>query len=168
MTLSLDACWSPVCTVDTSSLEHWLQHAGPGLFPALRDQAKPQRVFQLPRDALQPIVDTVLGCFPCPAYAYEPMLSRMQPGQKHGMHVDHTPAGWVTRIHVPLATNPKAWLHFEEEDRPVHFGAGVAYTFDMRRRHSFGNDGTTDRVHLIFEVMAPHCGAGAISATGKG
>ena len=34
-----------------------------------------------------------------------------------------------------------------------HFALGRAYTFDTTRRHAFGNDGPTERVHLIFAVL---------------
>ncbi len=183
--LDLTACWSHICDVDTAPLLAWLEKQGPGIFPTLpgTHADKPQRVRQLPMELLQPIFDAVLRHFPAGCVAYEPMLSRMRPGQEHGMHVDHTPAYWVTRVHVPLVTNTSAWVQFEEqEDESIRnesaglvwrdaegvfnlFLAGKAYSFDMRRRHAFGNDGQTDRVHLIFEVMTADCGDGAIRRT---
>jgi hypothetical protein len=99
------------------------------------------------------------------------MLSRMLPGQAHPFHVDRQRADWITRIHVPIVTNPLAWIAFEAENEPVHPGneavelgnvllcnkvhflAGKAYSFNTLERHAFGNDGDTERVHLIFEVL---------------
>lgn len=35
----------------------------------------------------------------------------------------------------------------------VHFEIGLAYTFDTTKRHAFGNNGETERIHLIFDVL---------------
>lgn len=101
---------------------------------------------------VQPIMHDVLQRFPG-AVAAEPMLSRMTPGQSHPMHVDRQRADWITRVHAPLTTNPGAWLMFEVEGKSIRFDVGMAYSFDTTQRHSFGNYGSTDRVHLIFEVL---------------
>jgi hypothetical protein len=155
--------WSLVCPIDTRPLAIWLaEHAD--AFPRQASADKPQRVLAPPMELVQPVINAVLAHFP-DAVAHAPMLSRMSAGQEHCMHMDHTPAHWITRVHVPIATNPDAWLMFEEEGRKVHFEAGHAYTFDMSRPHSFGNPGNEGRVHLIFEVMEASMGEGAIRAT---
>ena len=104
--------------------------------------------------------------------AIDPMLSRMLPGQSHDFHVDIQRADWITRVHVPIVTNPGCWMAWENAEKKaywlehydtlpnvrdiaevVHFEAGRAYSFNTLERHSFGNDGETERVHLIFEVL---------------
>lgn len=37
--------------------------------------------------------------------------------------------------------------------KKVRFEVGKAYSFDTTRRHAFSNDGDTERVHLIFDVL---------------
>ncbi len=55
-------------------------------------------------------------------------------------------------MHVPVVTNPGAWMCFKGTGR-VHFEAGKAYSFDTLVMHNYGNDGDTDRVHLLFDVL---------------
>ena len=99
------------------------------------------------------VVDS-LKVFDRPVTADAVMFSRMLPGQSHPMHIDNQRAGWITRVHVPLVTNPGAWILFEEIGQRVHFDVSLAYTFNTFKRHAFGNDGETERVHLLFDVFA--------------
>jgi hypothetical protein len=136
--------WSYICDVDISGVE--IPASGWNT-PAYPD--KPQRIFE---PVCRAVLATVLAHFPG-CTARDTMLSRMRPGQVHGFHVDQqTTDTWVTRVHVPLVTNPGAWMRFDGHGF-VHFEVGSAYTFDTNIRHQFGNDGTTDRVHLIFDVV---------------
>lgn len=143
--------WSYLCDVDVSALAEWLAFSELH-WPKLPSPDSPQRVFGPVGRLVRPVVDAVLSHFP-ECHAPQTMLSRVRPGQSHPMHVDIQQGGWVTRVHVPVKTNPAAWLLWEEEGRRVHFGAGKAYTFDTLKRHAFGNDGHEERVHLIFDVM---------------
>ncbi len=144
--------WACLVEVDVAPMVAWLAE-GPSLpwsDPPSAD--KPHRVFIVPGRLSQPIIDAVIEEVQGDVIAHRPMLSRMRPGQQHGMHHDLPWSGHLTRVHVPLATNPGAWMQWEDGER-VHFCAGKAYTFDIERRHAFGNDGDTDRIHLIFDVL---------------
>lgn len=141
------APWSTLCPVDVTALAAWLPAGGWSIVAP----TKPSRIFDVPVHLLRPITDAVLTHFPA-CRPYLPMLSRMLPGVSHPMHVDRQEADWVTRIHVPVVTNPFCWLEFEDVGR-IHFQVGHAYTFDALHRHSFGNGGDTERVHLIFDVV---------------
>ncbi len=161
--------WSYLCDVDIAPLAAWLAEGDKG-WPAPSTPSKPQRVREIPAALLEPIYAGVLESFSwvlavkaeretgklpnsismAPA---DPMLSRMLPGQSHPMHVDRQRADWITRVHVPIVTNPGCWMAWEEEDQRVHFEAGKAYSFDTTARHAFGNDGESERIHLIFEVL---------------
>lgn len=140
-----------LCDVDIAPLLEWLE-ATPQPWSRPASKTKPQRVFSLPAGLFESVAHAVLARLPGELVAHQPMLSRMRPGQHHPMHTDSQRADWLTRIHVPLVTSPKAWICFEGT-RPVHLEAGKAYTFDTYKRHAFGNDGETDRVHLIFDVL---------------
>jgi hypothetical protein len=143
--------WARLGEVDVSALAAWLGGPGGGWLTQ-PSETKPQRVHDVPACA-RPAVEAALALLGVDGLvAHHPMLSRMRPGQSHPMHTDTQRADWVTRIHVPVTTNPKAWMEWEGRGR-AHFQAGVAYTFDTGVRHAFGNDGDTDRVHLIFDVL---------------
>lgn len=150
---TLEPCWRSVCGVDVGPAVDWLA-AGSFSFPSPSTPDKPQRIFAPPASIIAPIVARVLHALAAPVVAHEPMLSRVRPGQEHGMHVDVQRSDWVTRIHVPLTSNPGCWFAWEAEGgRKVHFDVGQAYTFDTSARHAFANEGLTDRVHLIFDVL---------------
>lgn len=162
--------WGRLCAVDPASIDAiaaWLAEADRAWQRQPRED-KPQRIHWnskdqsgLPMGIVGPVVQQVISEVFLPIITYDGlMLSRMEPGQQHGMHVDtQNDNGWLTRVHVPIITNPGAWIMFEDDLNPryncpmrVHFEAGVAYSFNALERHSFGNDGTTDRVHLIFDL----------------
>lgn len=80
------------------------------------------------------------------------MLVRLRPG---GVIAEHTDEGIyaeaTVRFHVPLVTNPGAWLTVDGER--YHLPAGHVFAFDKHRPHSGGNDGDTPRSHLIIDIM---------------
>lgn len=144
--------WSLLCKVEIAPLLAWLRGGGQSWStPAGPD--KPRRVFRTPEGPTRPIVEAVLEKLPGRSVVHGMMLSGMPAGASHGLHVDVVRADWLTRVHVPLITSPGAWMLFEDEGERVHFEAGRAYTFDVRERHAFGNDGGEARVHLIFDVL---------------
>jgi kumamolisin len=53
------------------------------------------------------------------------------------------------RVHVPIVTNPGAFLL--SEGRSKHFAVGEMWTFDNQSQHSVVNGGT-ERVHMIIDV----------------
>lgn len=78
-------------------------------------------------------------------------LFRLEPGQIHPAHTDAQPPEWVTRVHIPLQTNPHAVA--TTDDGPLHMAVGKAYKFDTTAPHAVANGGKTARIHLVFEVM---------------
>ena len=77
-------------------------------------------------------------------------LFTLEPGQIHPVHKDDQPPEWVTRVHIPLQTNPHAVA--TTEDGPIHMRVGKAYRFNTMREHAVSNGGKTPRIHLVFEV----------------
>lgn len=78
------------------------------------------------------------------------MLARMAPGGIIRPHVDANPAAqWPHKIHVPLLTNPE--VGFLCGGSMHHFPEGEAVEVNNLELHAVRNDGTTDRIHLIFE-----------------
>ncbi len=87
------------------------------------------------------------GPFGGATYAF---LFRMRPNGVTLVHRD-TIERWfdMYRIHVPIQTNPDAYLI--ADNRSQHFAAGHAWTFDNQSRHGVVN-GDQERIHLIFDV----------------
>lgn len=79
------------------------------------------------------------------------MLCLLHPGGKVDQHVDDGRYAYLTdRYHVAVQTNDEAWLQVEGERRSLPLG-GVWF-FEKHKPHSAGNDGETNRIHLIVDV----------------
>jgi hypothetical protein len=78
------------------------------------------------------------------------MLSVVMPGHSIPPHVDEQQPNWLTRVHVPLQTNPKAVMVLAGEEQ--HLEVGAAYLIDTRVEHAIRNDGPTPRIHFMFDV----------------
>jgi hypothetical protein len=80
-------------------------------------------------------------------YARCMSLSVFEPGTELVPHKDEP---FLLRVHIPICVNSKSyWLN---NDGYANFELGNAYLCDTRESHSVHNDGTTDRVHLLFAI----------------
>ena len=74
----------------------------------------------------------------------------LDPGQIHPAHQDMQPTEWVTRVHIPLVTNPHAVATMDDGYHQML--VGKAYLFNTLVTHAVANGGTTPRIHLVFDV----------------
>lgn len=80
------------------------------------------------------------------------MLARMAPGGIIQPHRDNMPsATWPHKVHVPLQTNSQ--VGFFVDPTVHHFAEGQAVEVNNLGVHSVTNEGTEDRIHLIFEYF---------------
>lgn len=79
------------------------------------------------------------------------MLSVVMPDASIEPHTDNPSSDWRVRVHVPLVTNDKAL--FLVDDDPYCMAVGRAYLVNVRQRHEIRNDGTTPRIHFMFDVV---------------
>jgi hypothetical protein len=122
--------------------ENWLCHGRPYVLvePDWQDwSAKTNR-----------IVAKLLKFFPGCREAFR-CLTTVHPGEYVPPHVDAQPPEWITRIHVPLVTNPKA--EFIVNDVSHHLKVGSAYKINPEQPHAIRNGGDASRIHLMFDVM---------------
>lgn len=91
------------------------------------------------------IASLMPGCEP-----FNRMLSVVMPGHAIDPHCDAQEPSWVTRVHVPLLTNPRATV--EMAGTVYRLCAGQAYSFDTRVEHIVRNYGDTPRIHFMFDV----------------
>ena len=78
------------------------------------------------------------------------MLANMAPGGVIHPHRDTNPAAkWPHKIHVPLVTNDQ--VTFTIDGVGYHLKEGEAVEVSNMATHGVTNQGTTARIHLIFE-----------------
>jgi len=73
------------------------------------------------------------------------------PGTKINLHYDNTD---FLKIHIPIKTNPDAWMLFDSER--YNLEVGKAYLVNTTVLHGTDNLGDDDRVHLIFKFPSTH------------
>jgi hypothetical protein len=78
-------------------------------------------------------------------------LSRIVPGQEISVHVDGHDDGCRERVHVPLKTNNRAF--FIIGGKKLHMRRGQYYVIDPTEPHGVINEGKSDRIHLMFNVL---------------
>jgi len=79
---------------------------------------------------------------------------RLRPGGEIFPHSDpmHQIDPALVRLHVPVTTNPQ--VHFRVNDVSLAMRPGELWYVDVRFRHCVRNDGPTDRVHLVLDIVA--------------
>ncbi len=82
------------------------------------------------------------------------MVARLVVGGTIRLHFDKHPSFSVAhRIHVPLQTNHG--VEFTVDEELVIMEEGKAYELNNLLPHGVYNGGKEDRIHLIFDYMAP-------------
>ncbi len=77
------------------------------------------------------------------------MLSVVMPGHDIYPHKDTFGTDWLYRVHVPLTTNDRAIFIV---DGITHWlRAGSAYKVNISKRHMVVNNGSTPRIHFMFD-----------------
>lgn len=80
------------------------------------------------------------------------MLTVVMPGHSIPTHTDEQPPHWLCRVHAPLTTNDVS--RFVVGAEAHHMEVGKVYLVNTEAEHSVANDGTTPRVHLMWDVHA--------------
>lgn len=96
------------------------------------------------------MVSEVLSLFPGCTDTYR-ALTVLHAGDYVPDHTDTQSPEWISRIHVPLVTNPGAFLIVET----IHYQleVGMAYQVNPGRLHAVTNGGAESRIHLMFDVV---------------
>lgn len=80
------------------------------------------------------------------------MIVSLLPGGVISPHPDGGVYAEATeRFHIPLETNPKAWLMVEDEW--LSMAPGSVWWFAKHKLHCGANQGDTPRVHLIVDLF---------------
>ena len=79
-------------------------------------------------------------------------IVNLTPGKSLSPHIDiHWFHRESRRIHIPVVTNRDSFLTFE--NRKYHLEVGKVYEINNRIIHSGFNNGSTDRIHVILDMM---------------
>lgn len=105
----------------------------------------------------EPLIDLV------PGEKHRIRIMRLAAGGSIGRHSDvidretGTVDGKTLRIHLPIATNAKvrftSWDVFGKR-KSVHMKEGELWYVDTRKPHKVDNQGETDRLHLVMDVVS--------------
>ncbi len=78
-------------------------------------------------------------------------ITAINAGDYVPFHTDNCAPEWITRVHVPITTNPDAW--FLTDALAHHLEVGMSYRVNPGRPHAVANYGNATRVHLMFDVI---------------
>jgi hypothetical protein len=105
-------------------------------------------------DVARPVVASLMPLFAgCEAEAYQHYVSVVMPGHSIPPHRDEQGHDWLCRVHVPLITNARS--EFLVGDQAHHMTPGMAYRVNTLAVHSVINQGSTPRIHFMFDVRQP-------------
>lgn len=146
-----------LCEVDVSELARWVCAIPLTSWPQ-QDRISPDSVWPAMVSDLEwhhfgevtnDLVSQIMVSFPG-QFATDRRLAIIVAGQEIAMHDDRQDDTFIARVHVPVITNDKAVMVFEDEE--VHMPTGFAYTMDIDVMHGIANRGSEDRIHFFFDV----------------
>ena len=95
------------------------------------------------------VVADLMKLFPDCRDAYR-SITTVHPGDYVPPHTDTRSPDWITRIHVPIITNPGAVFIVNDVEHQLE--VGMAYQVNIGAPHAIRNDGHSSRIHLMFDV----------------
>ncbi len=107
------------------------------------------------KDRIQPVLDKAVQPYGYKGGVFSRiMLAKLTAGGMIKAHVDGNGAAtFPHKIHIPISTNDK--VSFFVNPKLYHFDIGFAYEVNNLTVHYAENQGTEDRIHLIFEYFNP-------------
>ncbi len=78
-------------------------------------------------------------------------ISTLNAGDYVPPHRDTCESNWISRVHVPIITNPGCF--FMIGGLYHHMEVGMSYQVNPSLPHAVSNAGPTTRVHLMFDVV---------------
>lgn len=144
----------PLAEVDVSSLVDWVSGLTRDNWPDWgKGSDRPAVVVDPEWEGLaartQAVVSELLKLFPGCSDTYR-AITTVHPGDYVPAHTDTQSSDWISRIHVPIVTNPGAVFIINDVEH--HLEVGMAYQVNPGKPHAIRNDGHSSRVHLMFDV----------------
>ncbi len=140
-----------VSSADLIRLIKWID----GALPPETKNKNPERPFVIvDPDFLQSnttrVVSDLMWLFPsCRATSLA--ISTLNAGDYVPPHRDTCASDWISRVHVPIVTNPGCF--FMIGGLYHHMEVGMSYQVNPSLPHAVSNAGPTTRVHLMFDVV---------------
>jgi hypothetical protein len=96
------------------------------------------------------VVTELMKGFPHCADVYR-SITAINAGDYVPYHTDTCSPDWITRIHVPIVTNPHTW--FLIDGLAHHMEVGMSYQVNPSKPHAVSNFGDKTRIHLMFDIV---------------
>jgi len=147
---------SVLCDVDVADMAEWIGAIPFDEWPQ-QGPGKPSMQSNLAwhgfKEIAEPVAVQIRKQFKEPVISLENwMLSAIMPEHSIEPHVDQQNAArWISRVHMPLLSNAKAFYRIGGVDHVMQ--VGKAYLIDTRVEHSVRNQGSTPRIHFMLDVM---------------
>lgn len=120
-----------------------------------RIKVVPRSGWQYFSSQAEPLMNQIIDAhYPKGGKIIRAMVAKLIAGGVIEEHMDHHPSFAIAhRIHVPLITNDK--VEFTIDGDMFHLSEGVAYEVSNLDYHAVANRSAEDRVHFIFDYVAP-------------
>lgn len=145
----------PIAKVKVDDLIEWIDRIDRESWPDWKKgPTRPAVVAQPDWENLQfetnRVVSEIMDYFPGCRDVYR-SITTVHPGDYVPAHTDDTVPEWISRVHVPIITNPGCYLTVD--GTKYHLKVGMAYRFNVAKPHEIVNGGSYSRVHLMFDVV---------------
>lgn len=154
----------PFCDVDVAPVTAWIERTL--LDPETRTATAPcyedfvSRHIMVSRldwndgeEHLRPLMDKVMADHFPGCRILQHLISPLMVGQTIAIHADQQPPDWIVRVHVPITTNPEAIYCNPPVEHNME--VGKAYLINTKEPHQCWNNGKTDRIHFMWDVLGP-------------
>lgn len=145
-----------LCDVSVAELIAWIETVDKATWPdwgkgAYRPAVVNDQAWAGLKERTECLVHGLLSLFSDGATDTYRSITTIHPGDYVPHHTDTLVPGWLSRIHVPLVTNPEAW--FITLGVEHHMDVGKAYQVNPSIPHAVRNAGKASRIHLMFDVV---------------
>lgn len=126
-----------ICQSLESSLDNW--HCGIGSIEELEETEEKKYYHinsQLRNSAIEELIKKHNG--------FRTRIMLMPSRQCYSIHSDPTP-----RLHIPIVTNDQCWMIWPHHNTCKQLEAGLVHWTDTRKKHTFVNGGTENRIHIV-------------------
>lgn len=129
-----------ICQTLTENVEDWFTGTGKVNDLLEKDEKKYKYVQpSLEGTEIQKLIDQ--------HNAFRTRIMIMPGRHSYSVHNDVTP-----RIHVPIISNPQAWMIWPFDSVCTRLSEGFVYWTDTTKEHTFMNGSTEQRIHLVMCV----------------
>jgi hypothetical protein len=139
-----DGSGQVILQTNQDGVEDW--HTGVGQVEALETKMENDFVFIQPS-----LKGTLIEQYIKKYNGFRTRIMAMSPKSSYTVHKDYTP-----RVHIPIVTNPNAWMVWPNHQRCYHLRDGAVYYTDTTKPHTALNGSLDEvRIHIVMCIETP-------------